>query len=206
MPKDAIIESHLDRERHVLEEIRNNEEISQNKLMKIIVENPDPSKRLMAKNTFEKTLKAIQLKRLADFRKEGNKKIWYIEGLNVEKFQELEKFIKDMEKKLPTISKEFHNKTLIEKSQEVTWLFSLYAGNMSFLNLMYELENTPKREFDKSMQLMSRFLKLNVSIWKKDKDSEYLIAELMLTIIKTNPFFADVTKVLGLHMGLPERL
>jgi len=206
MPKDAIIESHLDRERHVLEEIRNNEEISQNKLMKIIVENPDPSKRLMAKNTFEKTLKAIQLKRLADFRKEGNKKIWYIEGLNVQKFQELEKFIKDMEKKLPTISKEFHKKTLTDKSQEVTWLFSLYAGNMSFLNLMYELENTPKREFDKSMQLMSRFLKLNVSIWKKDKDSEYLIAELMLTIIKTNPFFADVTKVLGLHMGLPERL
>ena len=206
MPKEAIIESHLDRERLVLEEIRNNEEISQNKLMKIIVENPDHNKRLMAKNTFEKTLKAIQLKRLADFRKEGNKKIWYIEGLNVKKFQELEKFIKDMEKKLPTISKEFHKKTLTDKSQEVTWLFSLYAGNMSFLNLMYELENTPKREFDKSMQLMSRFLKLNVSIWKKDKDSELLIAELMLTIIKTNPFFADVTKVLGLHMGLPERL
>ena len=202
MPKKAIIESYLDREIAVIEEIRNKEEISQNELMKIIVN----CRKLMAKNTFEKTLKAIQLKRLADFRKEGNKKIWYIEGLNVQKFQELEKFIKDMEKKLPTISKEFHKKTLTDKSQEVTWLFSLYAGNMSFLNLMYELENTPKREFDKSMQLMSRFLKLNVSIWKKDKDSEYLIAELMLTIIKTNPFFADVTKVLGLHMGLPERL
>jgi len=204
MPSDAIIESHLDRERLVLAVISEHEEISQNKLMKIIVENPDPKKRLMAKRTFEKTLKAIQIKRLADFRKDGNKKIWYIEGLNVKKFQELEKFVKDLEKKLPTISKEFHNKSLTEKSQEVTWIFSLYAGNMSFLSLMYELENTPKREFEKSKELMSRFLKTHVSMWKSDKDSELLIAELMLTIVKTNPFFADIMSVLG--QKLPERM
>ena len=43
---------------------------------------------------------------------------------------------------------------------------------------------------------MHRFLKINVSVWKKDKDSEQLIAELLLSIMQTNPFYADLLKVL----------
>ena len=35
-----------------------------------------------------------------------------------------------------------------------------------------------------------------MSVWKKDKDSELLIAELMLSIMKTNPFFSDLMQVL----------
>ena len=190
MPKVAIIEGHLNREKIVINEITKHTEIIQAKLMNIIVP------KHMAKNTFEKTLKNIQLKELADFRNEGNKKIWYVEGVNVAKFKEVEKWIKDLEKKLPKSSKEFSNKTLTEKSQEVKWLFSLYQGNMSFLNLMYLLENTPKKEYEKSLELMHRFLKINVSVWKKDKDSEQLVAELMMSIIKTSPFFSDILKVL----------
>ena len=208
MPKDAIIEGHLNRERIVLDEIEKHTEIQQAKLKNIIVP------KYMAKNTFEKTLKNIQLKRLADFRNDGNKKIWYVEGVTVAKFKELEKWVKDLEKKLPKISKEFSNKTLTEKSQEVKWLFSLYQGNMSFLNLMYFLENTPKNEYNKSLELMHRFLKINVSVWKKDKDSDQLIAELMMSIIKTSPFFSDILQVLdtgrkinwGYDNKLPDRL
>ena len=208
MPKDAIIEGHLNRETIVRNEIEKHTEIQQAKLKNIIVP------KYMAKNTFEKTLKNIQLKGLADFRNDGNKKIWYVEGVAVAKFKELEIWIKDLEKKLPKISKEFSNKTLTEKSQEVKWLFSLYQGNMSFLNLMYFLENTPKNEYDKSLELMHRFLKINVSVWKKDKDSEQLIAELMMSIIKTSPFFSDILQVLdtgrkinwGYDNKLPDRL
>ena len=79
MPKDAIIEGHLNRERIVLDEIEKHTEIQQAKLKNIIVP------KFMAKNTFEKTLKNIQLKRLADFRNDGNKKIWYVEGVAVAK-------------------------------------------------------------------------------------------------------------------------
>ena len=174
----------------VINEIKKHGEIPQAKLKEIIV--PEH----MAKTTFEKTLKNIQLKGLADFRNEGNKKIWYVEGVNVAKFKDLEKFIKDLEKDLPKISKEFSNKTLTEKAQEVKWLFSMYQGNMSFLNLMHLLEKTPKKEYEKSLELMHRFLKINVSVWKKDKDSEQLIAELLLSIMQTNPFYADLLKVL----------
>jgi len=207
MPKDAIIEGHLNREKIVINEITKHTEILQAKLLNIIVP------KHMAKNTFEKTLKNIQLKGSADFRNEGNKKIWYVEGATVAKFKELETWIKDLEKKLPKISKEFSNKTLTEKSQEVKWLFSLYQGNMSFLNLMYLLEKTPKKEYEKSLELMHRFLKINVSVWKKDKDSEQLVAELMISIIKTNPFFSDILQVLDesrkinwLGDRLPDRL
>jgi hypothetical protein len=207
MPKEAIIEGHLNREKIVKDTIVKHTEIPQAKLKKIIV--PEH----MAKTTFEKTLKNIQLKGLADFRYEGIKKIWYVEGATVSKFKDLEKWIKDLEKKLPKISKEFHNKTLTEKAQEVKWLFSLYEANMSFLNLMYLLENTPKKEYEKSLELMHRFLKINVSIWKKDKDSEQLIAELMMSIIKTSPFFSGILQVLDesrkinwLGDRLPDRL
>ena len=48
MPKDAIIKDYLDREKAVLNEIGTHENISQNKLMKIIVDD----KKLMAKTTF----------------------------------------------------------------------------------------------------------------------------------------------------------
>ena len=60
---------------------------------------------------------------------------------------------------------------------------------------------------------MHRFLKINVSIWKKDKDSEQLIAELMMSIIKTSPFFSGILQVLDesrkikwLGDKLPDRL
>ena len=60
---------------------------------------------------------------------------------------------------------------------------------------------------------MHRFLKINVSIWKKDKDSEQLIAELMMSIIKTSPFFSGILQVLDesrkinwLGDRLPDRL
>ena len=207
MPKDAIIEGYLNREKIVIDEITKHTEIPQAKLKNIIVP------KYMAKTTFEKTLKNIQVKRLTDFRFEGNRKIWYVEGVTVQKFKELENYIKDLERKLPKISKEFHNKTLTEKAQEVKWLFSLYQGNMSFLNLMYLLENTPKKEYEKSLELMHRFLKINVSVWKKDKDSEQLVAELFMSIMQTNPFFSDIFKVLDesrkINCGynkLPDRL
>ena len=207
MPKDAIIEGYLNREKIVIDEITKHTEIPQAKLKNIIVP------KYMAKTTFEKTLKNIQVKRLTDFRFEGNRKIWYVEGVTVQKFKELENYIKDLEKKLPKISKEFSNKTLTEKAQEVKWLFSLYEANMSFINLMYLLENTPKNEYENSLKLMHRFLKINVSVWKKDKDSEQLIAELMMSIIKTSPFFSDILKVLDttrkinwLGDKLPDRL
>jgi hypothetical protein len=207
MPKDAIIEGYLNREKIVRDTIAKHGEIPQAKLKNIIVP------KYMAKTTFEKTLKNIQVKRLADFRYEGNRKIWYVEGVTVAKFKELENYIKDLEKKLPKISKEFSNKTLTEKAQEVKWLFSLYEANMSFINLMYLLENTPKKEYEKSLELMHRFLKINVSVWKKDKDSEQLVAELMMSIIKTSPFFSDILKVLDttrkinwLGDKLPDRL
>ena len=190
MPKEAIIEGHLNRENIVRLEIEKHTEIIQAKLKNIIVP------KYMAKNTFEKTLKSLQLKGLADFRNEGNRKVWYVEGVSVSKFKDLEKWIKKLEKDLPEISKEFSNKTLTEKAQEAKWLFSLYQGNMSFLNLMHLLDKTPKKEYEKSVELMNRFLKINVSVWKKDKDSELLIAELMMSIMKTNPFFSDLLQVL----------
>ena len=191
MPKEPIIEGHLNRENIVRLTIERHGEIHQAKLKKIIVP------KHMAKTTFEKTLKNIQLKGLADFRTEGNKKIWYVEGVNVAKFKELETWIKDLEKKLPKISKEFSSKTLTEKAQEVKWLFSLYQGNISFINLTHLTEKTPKKEYEKQIELMNRFLKINVSVWKKDKDSEQLIAELMMLIMKTNPFFSDLLQVVN---------
>ena len=190
MPKEAIIVGHLNREEIVRSEIAKHTDIHQAKLKNIIVP------KHMAKTTFEKTLKNIQVKRLTDFRYEGNRKIWYVEGVTVQKFKELENYIKDLERKLPKISKEFHNKTLTEKAQEVKWLFSLYEGNMSFINVIHILEKTPKKEYDKSLELMHRYLETNMKIWKKDKDSEQLIAELFMSIMQTNPFFSDIFKVL----------
>ena len=190
MPKEAIIVGHLNREEIVRSEIAKHTDIHQAKLKNIIVP------KHMAKTTFEKTLKNIQLKGLADFRNEGNKKIWYIEGGTVTKFKELEKFIKDLEKKLPKLSKEFADRTLSEKAQEVKWLFSLYEGNMSFINVIHILEKTPKKEYDKSLELMHRYLETNMKIWKKDKDAKYLIPELMMSIIQTSHFFNSLLEVL----------
>ena len=190
MPKEAIIVGHLNREEIVRSEIAKHTDIHQAKLKNIIVP------KHMAKTTFEKTLKNIQLKGLADFRNEGNKKIWYIERGTVTKFKELEKFIKDLEKKLPKLSKEFADRTLSEKAQEVKWLFSLYEGNMSFINVIHILEKTPKKEYDKSLELMHRYLETNMKIWKKDKDAKYLIPELMMSIIQTSTFFNSLLEVL----------
>ena len=210
MPKEAIIKNYLDREKAVIDEIAKYEEISQNKLLTIIVEH----KKLMAKRTFEKTLTNIQLKGQADFKREKNKKLWYIQSKKLEELTELEEFIKKQEKKLPTSSKEFSNKTLTEKSNEIKWLFSLYEANMSFNTIMFSLGKTPKKEFDQYQSLMSRFLDINMKIWKNDKDAKHLFSELLLSLMKTSPFFADMLKVLdesrkinwGYDNKLPDRL
>ena len=210
MPKEAIIKDYLDREKAVIDEIGKYEEISQNKLMTIIVER----KKLMAKSTFEKTLTNIQLKGQADFKREKNKKLWYIQSKKLEELTELEEFIKKQEKKLPTSSKEFSKKTLTEKSNEIKFLFSIYEASLSFNTIMFSLGKTPKKEFDQYQSLMSRFLNVNMKIWKNDKDAKHLFSELMLSLMKTSPFFADMLKVLdesrkinwGYDNKLPDRL
>ena len=210
MPTDPIIENYLDREKAVIDEIGKYEEISQNKLLTIIVEH----KKLMAKRTFEKTLTNIQLKGQADFKREKNKKLWYIQSKKLEELTELEEFIKKQEKKLPTSSKEFSNKTLTEKSNEIKFLFSIYEASLSFNTIMFSLGKTPKKEFDQYQSLMSRFLNVNMKIWKNDKDAKHLFSELLLSLMKTSPFFADMLKVLdesrkinwGYDNKLPDRL
>ena len=210
MPKEAIIKNYLDREKAVIDEIGKYEEISQNKLMTIIVER----KKLMAKSTFEKTLTNIQLKGQADFRREKNRKLWYIQSKKLEELTELEEFIKKQEKKLPTSSKEFSKKTLTEKSNEIKFLFSIYEASLSFNTIMFSLGKTPKKEFDQYQSLMSRFLNVNMKIWKNDKDAKHLFSELILSLMKTSPFFADMLKVLdesrkinwGYDNKLPDRL
>ena len=210
MPKEAIIKDYLDREQAVINEIGKYEEISQNKLLRLIVED----KKLMAKNTFEKTLTNIQLKGQADFKREKNKKLWYIQSKKLEELTELEEFIIKQEKKLPTSSKEFSKKTLTEKSNEIKFLFSIYEASLSFNTIMFSLGKTPKKEFDQYQSLMSRFLNVNMKIWKNDKDAKYLFSELMLSLMKTSPFFADMLKVLdesrkinwGYDNKLPDRL
>ena len=210
MPKEAIIKDYLDREKAVIDEIGKYEEISQNKLMTIIVER----KKLMAKSTFEKTLTNIQLKGQADFKREKNKKLWYIQSKKLEELTEIEEFIIKQEKKLPTSSKEFSKKTLTEKSSEIKFLFSIYEASLSFNTIMFSLGKTPKKEFDQYQSLMSRFLNVNMKIWKNDKDAKYLFSELMLSLMKTSPFFADMLKVLdesrkinwGYDNKLPDRL
>ena len=191
MPKEAIIKDYLDREKAVIDEIGKYEEISQNKLLRIIVD----GKKLMAKNTFEKTLKNIQLKELADFKREKNKKLWYIQSKKLEELTEIEEFIIKQEKKLPTSSKEFSKKTLTEKSNEIKFLFSIYEANMSFNTIMFSLGKTPKKEFDQYQSLMSRFLNVNMKIWKNDKDAKHLFSELMLSLMKTSPFFSSFLQV-----------
>ena len=209
MPKEAIIKDYLDREKAVIDEIGKYEEISQNKLMTIIVER----KKLMAKSTFEKTLTNIQLKGQADFKREKNKKLWYIQSKKLEELTEIEEFIIKQEKKLPTSSKEFSKKTLTEKSNEIKFLFSIYEASLSFNTIMFSLGKTPKKEFDQYQSLMSRFLNVNMKIWKKDKDAKHLFSELLLSLMKTSPFFADMLKVLDesrkINWGynkLPDRL
>ena len=191
MPKEAIIKDYLDREQAVINEIGKYEEISQNKLLRLIVED----KKLMAKNTFEKTLTNIQLKGQADFKREKNKKLWYIQSKKLEELTEIEEFIKKQEKKLPTSSKEFSKKTLTEKSNEIKFLFSIYEASLSFNTIMFSLGKTPKKEFDQYQSLMSRFLNVNMKIWKNDKDAKHLFSELMLSLMKTSPFFSSFLQV-----------
>ena len=71
MPKEAIIKDYLDREKVVYDEIIKHGEISQNKLLRIIVD----VRKLMAKTTFEKTLKALSLKQKIQYRKEKKEKL-----------------------------------------------------------------------------------------------------------------------------------
>ena len=191
MPKEAIIKDYLDREQAVINEIGKYEEISQNKLLRLIVED----KKLMAKNTFEKTLTNIQLKGQADFKREKNKKLWYIQSKKLEELTELEEFIKKQEKELPTTSKEFSKKTLTEKSNEIKFLFSIYEASLSFNTIMFSLGKTPKKEFDQYQSLMSRFLNVNMKIWKNDKDAKHLFSELILSLMKTSPFFSSFLQV-----------
>ena len=191
MPTDPIIENYLDREKAVIAEIGKYEEISQNKLLRIIVER----RKRMAKRTFEKTLTNIQLKGQADFKREKNKKLWYIQSKKLEELTELEEFIKKQEKKLPTSSKEFSNKTLTEKSNEIKFLFSIYEASLSFNTIMFSLGKTPKKEFDQYQSLMSRFLNVNMKIWKNDKDAKHLFSELILSLMKTSPFFSSFLQV-----------
>jgi hypothetical protein len=191
MPTDAIIENYLDREQAVIDEIAKYEEISQNKLLRIIVER----RKRMAKRTFEKTLENIRLKGLADFKREKNKKLWYIQSKKLEELTELEEFIIKQEKKLPTSSKEFSKKTLTEKSNEIKFLFSIYEASLSFNTIMFSLGKTPKKEFDQYQSLMSRFLNVNMKIWKNDKDAKHLFSELILSLMKTSPFFSSFLQV-----------
>ena len=191
MPTDPIIENYLDREKSVIDEIARYEEISQNKLLRIIVER----RKRMAKRTFEKTLENIRLKGLADFKREKNKKLWYIQSKKLEELTELEEFIKKQEKKLPTSSKEFSKKTLTEKSNEIKFLFSIYEASLSFNTIMFSLGKTPKKESEQYQSLMSRFLNVNMKIWKNDKDAKHLFSELMLSLMKTSPFFSSFLQV-----------
>ena len=191
MPTDPIIENYLDREKAIIDEIAKYEEISQNKLLRIIVER----KKLMAKKTFEKTLENIRLKELADFKREKNRKLRYIQSKKLEELTEIEEFIKKQEKKLPTSSKEFSKKTLTEKSNEIKFLFSIYEASLSFNTIMFSLGKTPKKEFDQYQSLMSRFLNVNMKIWKNDKDAKHLFSELILSLMKTSPFFSSFLQV-----------
>ena len=184
MPNEAIIISDIARERLVREEIIKYEEISHNKLLKIIVYD----KKLMAKATYAKTIKSLLTKGLIDYKTEKNKKIYYAESQKAGELTDLEKFIKDQEKKLPTTSTDFATKTLTEKANEVKFLFSLYETNASLNTLVFALGEMPKKEYDKASNLMNRFLKIQLSVWKNDKDAKYLIAELLMSVIKTSPF------------------
>lgn len=191
MPNEPKISSPIDRVRAVTEEIEKQGEISHNKLLEIIVE----KQKLMAKKTFEKTIRTILDSGLADYRNEKNLKIYYIESQISGHFHDLEKMIKDHEKKLPTTSKDFANKTLTEKANEVKWLFSLYQLTVSTSTIYLSAGMKTRTDYAELTNLMDRFLKLNMSIWKNDKDAKYLLAELLVSLARESPFFSELRKL-----------
>ena len=191
MSNEPKISSPIDRVRAVTEEIEKQGEISHNKLLEIIVE----KRGLMAKKTFEKTIKSMLDGKLVDYRKEKNFKIYYIESQSSGQMSELEKWIKENEKKPLTISKDFTNKTLIDKATEVKFLFSIYETAVSTNTVWFSVGERPKKTYVEVSNLMDRFLKMNMTIWKNDKDFKYLMAELMASRIQTSPVFAAIKKL-----------
>ena len=191
MLSEPKIFERIDRVKAVTEEIGRQGEISHNKLLEIIVE----KKKLMAKKTFEKTIKSILDSKLADYRKEKNRKIYYLESQISGVMSDLEKMIKEHEKNLPTSSKDFANKTLTDKATEIKMLFSIYETAMSTNTIWFSVGARPKKQYIEISNLMDRFLKTNMTIWKNDKDAKYLIAELMTSLIQTSPFYSALKKL-----------
>ena len=191
MPSEPKIPERIDRVKAVTEEINRQGEISHNKLLEIIVE----KKKLMAKKTFEKTIKSILDRKLADYRKEQNRKIYYLESQTSLAMSDLEKMIKEHEKNLPTSSKDFANKTLTDKATEIKMLFSIYETAVSTNTIWFSVGERPKKTYVEVSNLMDRFLKMNMAIWKNDKDFKYLMAELMASRIQTSPVFAAIKKL-----------
>ena len=191
MPSEPKISERIDRVKAVTEEIGRQGEISHNKLLGIIVEKQG----LMAKKTFEKTIKSTLDGKLVDYRKEKNFKIYYIESQSSGQVSELEKWIKENEKKPLTISKDFANKTLIDKATEVKFLFSLYETAVSTNTIWFSVGERPKKTYAEVSNLMDRFLKMNMAIWKNDKDFKYLMAELMASRFQTSPIFTEIKKL-----------
>ena len=191
MPSEPKIPDRIDRVKSVTEEIRRQGEISHNKLLKIIVEKQG----LMAKKTFEKTIKSILDRKLADFRKEKNRKIYYLESQTSGAMSDLEKMIKEHEKNLPTSSKDFANKTLTDKATEVKFLFSIYETSLSTNTIWFSVGERPKKTYLEVSNLMDRFLKMKMAVWKNDKDFKYLMAELMASRFQTSPVFTELKKL-----------
>ena len=191
MPSEPKIFERIDRVKAVTEEIGRQGEISHNKLLEIIVEKEG----MMAKKTFEKTIKSILDRKLADYRKEKNRKIYYLESQISGAMSDLEKMIKEHEKNLPTASKDFANKTLTDKATEIKMLFSIYETAVSTNTIWFSVGLRPKKYYVEMSTLMDRFLKTNMAIWKNDKDAKYLIAELMTSRIQTSPFYSALKKL-----------
>ena len=187
MPKDAIIKDYLDREKVVYDEIIKHGEISQNKLLRIIVD----VRKLMAKTTFEKTLKALSLKQKIQYRKEKNRKIYFgIEPDELKMLIDLENFTKKQNTQRVITSQKFATFSLMKKIDSAKFLFSLFIANMSINKLQFLMGNQPKNQYDKTMRLTDENLKFHLSIWQNDKDSKTILPELIMSICKSNPFFA----------------
>ena len=84
---------------------------------------------------------------------------------------------------------------MIDKATEVKLLFSIYETAVSTNTIWFSVGERPKKTYIEVSNLMDRFLKMNMAIWKNDKDAKYLIAELMTSLIQTSPFYSALKKV-----------
>jgi len=166
-------EIQLERERVVLEEIKNNPNSHHNAIVKIIVP------KYMAKTTFEKTRDSLIKKNILSFTMKGNKKFYHIiENYQMKSLQLIERMthvnFQHLQHQIKRLNENYHHKDLDEKISISSQLLKELLRTDNGFTLLDAVKNSKKTLYKDEHLEIQEMISVILQNITNDNDVEFI--------------------------------